>query len=302
MMSASYWMLISGVLGALSNLCMRKSMDAKGSVFAFFFYQLLFTFIVVSFLYPIRADSYSINLYTVFMGVLCGLALGSLKYIIGFALKKGPASLTFASVNSASVVPPCIIALFSGSAINFTCTSWQLVGSLLVVIGLFWAVSNQGFSRHKARWILFALLGFAVHTIYLLLAQLHVLILENSDWLHSILHHGSDTLQSEWYVPLIFATACLMHMIIYSITEKRLPSLSETLWGILGGICNGVCSFFFMQGTLVACGVERSFIFPIFSISLIVFCNLWGQVLYKERVHWRANGLCCLGVLAGAGL
>ncbi len=119
MISASYWMVISGVLGALSNLCMRKSLDAKGSIFAYTFYQLLLTFTVCCFMHPIRTNSYSINLYTVVISVACGGALGLFKYFLGFALKKGPSSLTFALVNSATAVPALLITLLFGSTINF---------------------------------------------------------------------------------------------------------------------------------------------------------------------------------------
>ncbi len=300
MLSATYWMIISGVFGALSNLCMRKSMDAKGSVFAFFFFQLLLTFIVCCIACPIRTNCYSINLYTILIGLLTGMALGLLKCVIGFALKKGPAGLTFVSVNMASVAPAFIITFFFSQEINFYYTTWQLIGSVLIVIGLIWAVWNHDFIFPKWKWIIFAMLGFCAHTVYLILIQSNIFILENHHWLDAFWRIGSEELHSEWHVPVIFGTACVMHMTIYAIGEKRMPSFREIIWGILGGICNGICAMIFMHALSLASGVERSFIFPIFSISLIVSCNIWAQYLYQERVNWRANGLCLLGLFAGS--
>lgn len=40
-------------------------------------------------------------------------------------------------------------------------------------------------------------------------------------------------------------------------------------------------------------------IFPIFSVTIILFCNLWGQWLYKEKVNWFANACCIGGILIG---
>ena len=40
-------------------------------------------------------------------------------------------------------------------------------------------------------------------------------------------------------------------------------------------------------------------IFPIFAVTIILLCNLWGQKLYKEKVNWMASGLCVVGLLIG---
>src|SRR6266404_1219178 len=112
-------MLFSGFLGALSNLCMRKSMDGRGSVLGFFLFQLLFTFLFVTYMHPILSGSYSLNLYTIAIGISCGVSLGLLKYMVSYALQKGPAHLTFASLNSASIAPAIIIALFFGTWVEF---------------------------------------------------------------------------------------------------------------------------------------------------------------------------------------
>lgn len=138
----------------------------------------------------------------------------------GYAVKKSPASLTFASVNAASLVLACIIAMLFGSSLNFSYTPWQAFGSLLIIAGLFWAIRNQKCMTEKSLWLLFAVIAFIVQTLFLLLTQMHVLILDNChQW-----NIGREELQSEWYVPLIFLTASLMHIALYIFSEKRFPS------------------------------------------------------------------------------
>ena len=102
---AIIYMLISGFLAASSNFCMRRSMDFKGSCRAFYIFQLGFTCVVTLFLYPMRAESLEINYPIIFLGVLTGVFLGFMKLMINKALQKGPPGLTFAAVNSASVMP-----------------------------------------------------------------------------------------------------------------------------------------------------------------------------------------------------
>ena len=296
---ASFIMLISGIMGALSNLCMRKSMDARGTVGSFFFFQMLFTTCVVTFMHPIHTGCYSINLYTLSMGTACGLALGFLKYMMGFALQKGPASLTFASVNCASVAPSIIFATCFASLVDFPYTSWNLLGSALVCAGLLWAINHQTKWRHKWSWIIFAATAFGVQTLYLVLTQWHVFIRQNVHWLSEMMRYGSDQVHSEWFVPVVFGVAAIMHFILFLVREKRLPTKAEAICGILGGLCNGACAYLFMQATDLATGCERALLFPLFSVSLIITCNLWGEWLYKEMVNWKANALCIAGLIVG---
>jgi hypothetical protein len=51
--------------------------------------------------------------------------------------------------------------------------------------------------------------------------------------------------------------------------------------------------------TEVSTPLEHAMIFPIFSVAIIILCNLWGQWLYKEKVNWLANACCVGGILIG---
>ena len=133
------WMLVSGIFGAISNLCIRQNIDEKGSSKAFFTFYLFFTCFVTILLHPVRTSSYGWNMQVIFIGFLAGISLGAMKLMLGKALKKGPSSLTFAAVNSASVMPVIVIVLISGKIIDYKLSYADFLGSILVIIGLFWA-------------------------------------------------------------------------------------------------------------------------------------------------------------------
>ena len=54
-----------------------------------------------------------------------------------------------------------------------------------------------------------------------------------------------------------------------------------------------------IRSTEVATPLEHAIIFPLFAVSVMISCNLWGQLIYKEKVNWKAAGFCVLGVLVG---
>ncbi len=293
---ATSWMIFSGFLGALSNLCMRRSMDRKGTAKAFFIFQLFFTCLVSILLYPVRTDCYTCNLQILIMGFLTGISLGSMKWMLGKALQKGPPGLTFATVNSATVMPAIVIVLITGSLIDLKLSIYDFIGSLLVIIGLFWAGWNKSEKIETRAWILFAALAFSAHVFYLILTEYRTLIMGNHFPVmnHWLIHPAN--MASDWFVPTVFATACGMHTMMYISSEKRIPSQDEIIWGTAGGILNGLCTFLYIYALEIATLKETSYIFSVFSISLIVVCNLWGQWFYDEHVNWTANAICLLGI------
>ena len=293
---ATSWMLVSGFLGAMSNLCMRRSMDKNGTARAFFVFQLFFTCLVATLLHPIRTGSYHCNFQIATIGFLAGIFLGGMKLMIGKALQKGPPGLTFAAVNSASVMPAIVIVFMIGSLIDYQLTPYDLLGSILVLIGLFWAGWDKSEKPGTRAWIVFAALAFFLHVFFLVLTECRAIFLNQHFSLIKNSLLNPEKMASEWFVPTIFAAAAGMHSFLDCVAERRIPMRWEVLWGVLGGIFNGACTFFFMRAAETATVRESAFIIPIFSISLIIVCNLWGQWLYDEKVNWKANSLCLLGI------
>ncbi len=61
-----------------------------------------------------------------------------MMWVMGKALEQGPPGLTVAAMNSAAVVPAILMALLFGATYGATYSLANGIGSVLVVIGLFW--------------------------------------------------------------------------------------------------------------------------------------------------------------------
>jgi len=283
---AIFWMFYSGLLCALTNLCMRKSIEFCGSAKAFFVFQLFFTLMVTLLLHPIQEEWKSICWTLMGLGVLGGVFLGIMKLMIGKALEKGPSGLTFALVNSACVMPSLIFLIFFGDS---TYTFWNGMGTMLVVIGLWWAaVSAFSCPKAKWKWGSFAAFGFLFYTFFLLVAECRVWLIHEFGY------------QTSYFLPMIYFAASTMHFFIFYYSEKRKPMKEEILWGIVGGILNGASMYYFILATDQVTPDQKAVLFPSFTVSLIVCCNLWGQLLYKEKVNWPANSFCLGGIVLGS--
>lgn len=278
-------MILSGWLAALSNLCMRHCLSKGGTIQSFFLFQLFLSFCITAFLHPLQSGSVAWNSTVAGLGVLGGLSLGAMKWMLGRAVQSGSSGLSFAVVNAATVFPALFIGILFTPWLTCTYTVWNGCGSVLVIGGLFWAACREELKFSQLMlWALFALGAFAFHLLFLLLTEWRV-CLQNQGLEHS-----------PWFVPITFAAATGLHLFIYGSSLKRWPTQDEIIWGISGGILNGLCAFLFMVAAEVATPIENGFLFPTFSISLIIACHLWGQFLYQEKVHWPANALCLFGL------
>jgi hypothetical protein len=168
-----------------------------------------------------------------------------------------------------------------------------------VVAGLFWAAWAARSTEKKRRWVALVVGAFVMHTLFLIIMQWRALFLNFPGENGLFLNFDMQDAKSQWFMPAVFFAAALIQFVVYITTQKRLPNRSETFYGILGGITNGVGTFFMIWSTEVSSPVEHAMIFPIFSVAVILSCNLWGQWLYKEKVNWLANGLCVFGILVG---
>ncbi len=91
-------MFLSGLSIALSNLCMRRSIDAGGTTKAYLMLQLALVVGVAFLLGPVRAGDYSWSMPMMALGVVGGLLLSGFMGFLGRALEHGPPGLTIALV------------------------------------------------------------------------------------------------------------------------------------------------------------------------------------------------------------
>lgn len=285
--------LVASCFASLSNFCMRRSVDSGGTAKAFLVVQLSIAAIAALLLGPLRTGQFSLNLPVALVGLAAGLVLGWMLQALGRALEHGPPGLTFAMLNASTVMPAIVMAFLFGAAFGCLYTPWHAIGSLFVLGGLFWAGKGlQGLVNQRV-WLLFSLLTFTLHVVFLVIMQCRVLIL------NSAMYSLASDLASPWFLFFIYLAAALLQIGIYLVNERRMPKSEECFYGLFGGIGNAMSTFFLIWATEAANALERAIIFPIFSVAIIVICNFWGQKLYQESVHWKACQLCVLGLFIG---
>jgi drug/metabolite transporter (DMT)-like permease len=292
-------MLVAGVFVALSNYLMRKSIDAGGTTKGFLMVQLFIVFVVAIILNPVRMGSYEWSGCMSLFGVAAGVILALMMASLGRALETGPPGLTFAALNSSTVMPSIVMVLVFGAAFGYHYTVWNGIGSLLVVLGLFWAGWQTTKSEQKTAWLSFVSGAFFLHILFLVFLSWKALFMNYPGENGLFLSFDMDDAKNQWFMPMIFLAAFLIQALIYAVNEKRWLKKGEILYGILGGIANGIGTFFMIRATEVSTSFEHAMIYPIFSVSIIVLCNLWGQWLYREKVHWIATAVCLLGIAIG---
>ena len=292
-------MIIASLFVAASNFCMRRSIDSGGSSKAFLMIQLAIVFLVAVVLNPVRTGDYTVAPCMIYFGLSGGVILAIMMICLGKSLEMGPPGLTFAALNSSTVMPMILMVFLFGAPFGYVYTLLNGAGSLMVVLGLFWAGWAARSSEKKLRWTAFVIGAFMMHTLFLIIMQWRALFINFPGENGLFLNFDVQDARSQWFMPAVFFAAALIQLVVYLATQKRLPNRSETTYGILGGITNGIGTFFMIWSTEVSTPLEHAMIFPIFSIAVILSCNLWGGWLYKERVNWAANGLCVLGILIG---
>lgn len=292
-------MVIASLFIAASNYCMRRSIDSGGSSKAFLMIQLFLVFLVAVLLNPVRTGEYAWSSCMAYFGLAGGIVLAVMMIFLGKALEKGPPGLTFAALNASTVMPMVLMVMLFGAPFGYLYTLTNGLGSLLVVIGLFWAGWEATRSEKKMQWASFVMGAFLLHVIFLVFMQWRALFINFPGENGLFLSFDVDDAKSQWFMPMVFCAAAFIQIVVYLATQKRLPNRSETIYGVIGGIANGIGTFFMIWSTEVSSPLEHAMIFPIFAVTIILCCNLWGQWLYKEKVNWFANGCCLLGILVG---
>jgi len=296
---AIFLMIFAGAFISISNLFMRKSIDQGGTTKGFLVFQMAMAFIIAILLNPVRTGSYESNSSVATLGIIAGCILAFMMFALGRSIEKGPAGLTFSILNAATVMPAIVMALLFGAARGFPYTGWHAVGSALVLFGLFLAGKGLQGMQDRKGWLIFCFSMFFLHVLLLVLFQWRAMLLNlpHPEELSSFF--TAEQLKSQWFMPLMFLAALTIQLFFFIRHEKRWPHSLEMFYGLLGGIMNGLCTYFMIWATEIATPLENAVLFPILSVTTIVLSNLWSQKLYKEPVNWRACQFCAFGLVLG---
>lgn len=292
-------MLLSGLAVALSNLCMRRSIDAGGTTKAYLMLQLALVVGVAILLGPVRTGDYAFSMPMVMMGLIGGLLLSGFMGFLGRALEHGPPGLTIAMLNCSTVMPILLLVLLFGGSYGFFYSWWNGIGSLLVVAGLCWAGWELIENIDRRKWLTFIGMAFGLHVTYLVFLQWRALFLNFPGSSFVGISLTPADVNCQWFMPMVFLTASIVQAVRFFSTESRRPNAGEVRYAVFGGITNGLGAFLLIRATEVATSFEQAMLFPFFSVTLIIVCNIWGRWLYSEKVNWRANSCCIAGLLIG---
>lgn len=291
--------LIAGIFMPLTNLTVRKSVDVGGNTKAYFVFQLLSSFLFSLLIGPLRTGDFTIALPAAILGISAGLILSLMLFSLGRAVEQGPPGFTFAILNSATVMPGLLMALFFGATFGYAYTVWHALGSVLVILGLFWAGKGLQGMREINKWIGFSTLMFLFHVVLLALYQWRGLLLNPMRPAELFPFFSMEGVKSECFTPFMFFTTFVVQGLVYLKSERRTPKPGEILYGFAGGLSNLLVTFFLLAAAEKATPLENAVIFPIFSVVGIILTNAWGQKLYQEQVNWRACQLCAFGLIVG---
>jgi len=290
---------IAGMFIPLTNLTIRKSIDIGGSAKGYFVFQMLSSFLLALIMGPIRTGDFSIPFPVGILGALAGVILSIMLFSLGRAVEKGPPGFTFAILNSATVMPGLLMALLFGASFGFIYNSWHALGSLLVLMGLFWGAKGLQGMKEMKKWLFFSSVMFTFHIFLLALYQGRAMLMNLPHPEEMLSFFTLEQIRSEWFTPCMFLASGMVQLLIYLRSGERSPKKGEILYGTVGGVSNLLCTFFILWATERAIPLENAVIFPLFSVVGIILTNVWGQALYQEQVNWRACQLSAFGLIVG---
>lgn len=308
---ASILIILAAVLAAAVNLFTKKNLDRMGSSQGYLVMYFLFALVSAFFIYP-QIFTTQISYASFFVGCAAGALNFFSMLTLMAALKWGSPGLTFAFQNSSAVLPSVLLFFLFGSEFDFTMSPMMLCGIVLVIIGLFWSSNPRlGFKMEEPlpvpsannnlkKWVIFSIASFFIQGVILSIFQWNSLLINHSSPSHPLLFLNFSTEEAIWFMPGMFITASLLNAKLFFYRERRWFRLPEILYGAGGGLLNGGVTFLLLLSARFASPVEKGIIFPLFAVSVIAFCNIWGQKLYKERVNWMAIALCLIGVFLGS--
>lgn len=284
-MDATLLSFLAACSAALTNLCLRKSSDSKGSVYRFLFYFYLVSLLFTAVFY---SDTLIHFWHPNALAIGCGVGLLHLilMLITSQALQRGPSGLTFIFQNASCVFPHPILVLLFGIAMGFEITGIQIVGMGLVLLGLAAGafINKEQSTLISKGWIQFA---FALFFVQLLIYTL----LEGR-----CLFYKCGEKAEAWFMIGFFGTALLAESYLF-FTCKGRSQKYEVVYGILGGLTSGITLYLLLLATIIALPLEAGLIFPIFAVLTLILSNLWGWLLYQERLNYPAILLCSAGIL-----
>ncbi len=273
---------------ASTNLFFRMNTARVNSVngFLVLFYLSAFIF---SFALAPEIINTKINLTIVGIGAIVGTLNVGLMFLTSHALQKGPAGLTYAFQNASAVFPGLVLFAIFGIQFGFSCSTLQILGICLVIVGLFIGTVGQGEQKASFKWLSYAVACLLVQIVALSLIQGRCVLFQMDPELER---------QDLWFMPAQFGTALVLQSLVLVIELRKNKKVfkEEILFGSLAGLTNFGSTMLLLLATKYAAPHETSILFPFFAVATIILCNSWASLLYGEKFQYLSNAICAAGV------
>lgn len=292
--------LMAATSASLANFFFRKNASANSNSSAYLLIFYLFSFVFSLFIFPDIWHT-PINFKMLIVGGLAGLFNIILMLLTAQALKQGPSGLTFAFQNASAIFPAVILYVIFGSEFGYMIYSTQVVGILLVLLGLFLGSRSSGNEKKpiSLTWLKYALGCFVVQVLALTFIQGRCVLFACAGTDHFYAPLAVDQAADVWFMPGQFGTALLLQTIIFFSRRSGMQK-QPFIFGSVAGLANGLSTCLLLIATKYALPDEQSLLLPTFSVATIVICNLWANKLYQEKFNFASNACCSLGIIVGS--
>ncbi len=298
--------LYAASFAALNNLIFRFNSSKSTNINSYMSALYLFSFLL-SLLFLNKEIEW--NWTIVSIGMVVGVLNVCLMYLTALALKDGPSGAVFAFQNGAALFPGLILFLIFGPSYGYSLSQFQILGIILIVIGLYSFARNispsptlsievsasQVKNTPSYKWLPYALAAFSFQVLALTLIQWRCLLFSNcAD--HFLIPIRLPEATDSFFMPSFFATAFILQVSVL-IYQKQSFNWREASYGLGGGIANSLSTFFLMMATKRALPNEQTFLFPLFAVIVIILCSAWAKLIYKEKFDLVSISFCASGIL-----
>lgn len=277
---------------ALSSLFFRKNVGnskATSNISGYLLLFYFFSFILSCVLYPGIWKS-NVNFIILGIGVVVGLLNSILMFLTSRALNEGPAGLTYAFQNASAIFPGIILFLLLGSDFGFSCSYFQMIGMILVLLGLFLGAKKESLNSSitSSKWLKYALACFFIQILALTFIQARCLLFDCAEGVNFFSDFTVSEVDDAWFMPGQFGASLFVQSIIFLYENKKLQR-REVIYGSLGGFAN-------FSSTCLLLLATKGILFPCFAVASMILCNVWANKLYSENFNLKTNALCSLGI------
>jgi hypothetical protein len=304
----SIYLLSSACLAALANFFFRRNLDKGGNSSAFL--SLYFSAsLILSFAFNHAVLVTRFSPVMALLGCFAGFLNFMMLTFTAKSFELGPPGLTLTFQNASCIFPGLLLCLLFGPAFGFFLTPWLIVGFILIVFGLYLSSRTYGKLNEEAAsvrsktnfnlWLLFVIFVMLLQGLILTLFQWRVLLFNCDGNAHWLIPWSCLAEEDVWFIPAFFTVPALCQIFLFWRNERRKFSFTEMIYGSTSGGLNCVCTVLLLLATKTAGTLKKEMLFPLFTVSVILLCNIWGMKIYKEKVNWIGIILCIIGVLIG---